>query len=54
MHFFLMRNYQCFGSGLDPDSISSVGPNPDPNPGEQSTKLEKRNFMFDVLDVLDG
>ncbi len=30
---------QCFGSGMDPDSIRSV----DPNPGEQKwpTKMEK-------------
>jgi hypothetical protein len=38
---------QCFG--LDPDSISSVDPYPDPDPGEQKlpTKIEKfKNFIF--------
>ncbi len=34
---------QCFGSGLEPDSIRSVDPYPDHDPGEQKlpTEIEK-------------
>jgi hypothetical protein len=36
--------FQCFGSGLNPDSIRSV--DPDPDPGGQK---RKRNKKFNVL-----
>ncbi len=30
-----LPNSQCFGSGLDPDSVKSVDPYPDSDPGGQ-------------------
>jgi hypothetical protein len=38
---------QCFGSGLDPDSIRSLDPDPGPGVQNDPQKLKKiRNIMF--------
>jgi hypothetical protein len=50
-----MQSYVS-GPGLDPDSMGSLDPYPDPDSGRQKSPLniEKKNnkFHFQVLDVL--
>ncbi len=46
---------QCFGSGLDPDSIRSVDPDPDTGIGGQKDPQEQQKLgisCFEALDVL--
>jgi hypothetical protein len=44
---------QCFGSGLDPDSIKSVDPYPDPDPGGQNDRQKYKKLRnFHVLKCL--
>jgi hypothetical protein len=46
--------YPCFGSGLDPDSIRSMDPDPDRKGQKLPIKKGevKGNSCFEVLDVL--
>jgi hypothetical protein len=47
------QSEQCFGSRLDPDSIRSVGP--DPNPGGQKClrKMVRKKEEISCIEVLD-
>jgi hypothetical protein len=41
-------------SGLDPDSIGSVDPYPDPDPGGQKLPTKVEFFLSSCFEVLDG
>jgi hypothetical protein len=54
-----LRLKECFGSGLDPDSIRSVDPDSESGSGSRRTKMTHKNIIFfleiscfEVLDVL--